>query len=246
MVNEEIVSALRNAIQHGESLQSAVKIMIDSGYNVGEVQEASRFVGTGTLNLQPTPEEHLIMPEQKKTITSKIKFWQKDPKVNQGFQQQPMPQLQKPAQPLQQYQQKPQIIQQPQKYSQQPVQKYPQQTQQITTEQIKQSFYQPFQQYPMPVQHQVQKPQQIQQSTPQVRPPMQQYAQAPRPAPTLASRPVPQPGLRPGELSRDLEKIKPAKPSYTKEIILFIILLILLGVLVATIFFRDTILSWFA
>ena len=80
MPNEEILSALKNAIDHGESLESAVQIMIDSGYNSEEVQEASKFIG-GTLSMQElSPEEQLTMPEEKKTFTSKFKFWAKDKK----------------------------------------------------------------------------------------------------------------------------------------------------------------------
>ena len=44
MVNEEIVTALRNAIDRGETLESAANILIISGYNDKEVIEASQFV----------------------------------------------------------------------------------------------------------------------------------------------------------------------------------------------------------
>ena len=50
MVNEDIVTALRNAVNNGESLDSAVQIMINSGYDQREVYEASQFVGGGVIN----------------------------------------------------------------------------------------------------------------------------------------------------------------------------------------------------
>ena len=50
MVNEDIVTALRNAINNGESLDSAVQIMINSGYNSKEVYEASQLVGSGVIS----------------------------------------------------------------------------------------------------------------------------------------------------------------------------------------------------
>jgi len=217
MPNEEIVSALRNAIDHGETLQSAVQLMINSGYNLEEVQEASRFIGSGTLSMQEIkPEEQLTMPEEK---SSKFKFWAKNEPENKIIQQ--------PKQQFQpQFQQKP--IQSIQKPVQPPVQQLPQYSQQVTQEQIKQSFQQPFKQYP-------QIPRPAQQYPPQQYP---QVMQAPRPTPQLIPRP--------GELSREIQKIQPAKQSYLKEIILLIILLILIGILAATIFFKDKILGWFA
>jgi len=78
MPNQEIITGLKNAVEHGEDLQTAMKIMINSGYNRQEVQEASRFVSTGTLNMhKPKPEEQLTMPEKKKSFFSKLLFWRK-------------------------------------------------------------------------------------------------------------------------------------------------------------------------
>ena len=238
MPNEEIFSALKNAIDHGESLESAVQIMIDSGYNSEEVQEASKFIG-GTLSMQEvSPEEQLTMPEEKKTFTSKFKFWGKDKKQDQTPQiiqtQQPQTQQKPMQQPIQQL---PQLIQQP---MQQPIQQLPQYSQQITQTQIKQSFQHPMQQYPQSFQQ----PQTFQQ-------PIKQYPQYPQqpiqqPIIRQAPRPISQLIPRQGELSREIQKIKPAKQGYMKEIILLIILLVLIGVLVATILFKDTILGWFA
>lgn len=50
MVNEDIVTALRNAINNGESLDSAVQVMINSGYDSKEVYEASQLVGGGVIS----------------------------------------------------------------------------------------------------------------------------------------------------------------------------------------------------
>jgi len=238
MPNEEMLSALKNAIDHGESLQSAVQIMINSGYNSEEVQEASRFIG-GTLSMQEImPEEQLTMPEEK---PSKFKFWAKDKKQDQTSQtmqtQQPRQQTSQFKQPIQQYPQKMQSIQQP-------VQQLPQYSQQITQAQIKQSFQHPMQQYPQSFQQPQKFQQPVQQYPQQISQPAQQYPQQqiPRQAPKSTLQLTP----RQGELSREIQKIKPAKQGYMKEIILLIILLILIGVLAATIFFKDKILAWFS
>ena len=64
MVNEGIVTALKNAVERGESLESASDIMIISGFSQEEVREASGFVGfvpVQKLNFQ----EQFVMPEQK-------------------------------------------------------------------------------------------------------------------------------------------------------------------------------------
>jgi hypothetical protein len=78
MPNQEILTGLKNAVDHGENLQTAMQIMINSGYNPQEVQEASRLIGSGALHTQkPKPEEQLTMPEKKKSFFSKLLFWKK-------------------------------------------------------------------------------------------------------------------------------------------------------------------------
>lgn len=67
MVNQEILTALRNAVEHGETLDNAMKVMINSGYNPKEVQEVSQYVGRGIIReLETKPDEELTMPEEKK------------------------------------------------------------------------------------------------------------------------------------------------------------------------------------
>ena len=65
MVNEDILTALKNAIEHGESLQSATAVLINSGYNPREVQEASIYLGNGVINQEPKLYEQLTMPATK-------------------------------------------------------------------------------------------------------------------------------------------------------------------------------------
>lgn len=121
MVNEEIITGLRNAVEHGENLYDAMQIMMNSGYPPQEVQEASRYVSGGTLHMQqPTPEEHLTMPDQKSRLL-RMAFWKNQqtsqPKITQQstIQQNQVQQIQKP---MQQPIQKPQPIQQIQQNSQ--------------------------------------------------------------------------------------------------------------------------------
>tara|TARA_Y100000310_G_scaffold344282_1_gene456202 strand:- start:624 stop:1223 length:600 start_codon:yes stop_codon:yes gene_type:complete len=74
MPNEDIITSLKNAISHGDSLESAKQIMVNSGYNPREVEEASKFVGAGVIKThQPKPEEQLAMPTQKKGLFGFLK-----------------------------------------------------------------------------------------------------------------------------------------------------------------------------
>jgi ATP-dependent Zn protease len=66
MPNEEILTSLKNAIERGETLEKAVMILINSGYNPQEVKETSNYLGEGAIKMvEIKPEEHLTMPEQK-------------------------------------------------------------------------------------------------------------------------------------------------------------------------------------
>jgi neutral trehalase len=53
MVREEIVAALKNAIDRGENLQKAMQSIISAGYDPREVQEAARYTNNSILNLLP-------------------------------------------------------------------------------------------------------------------------------------------------------------------------------------------------
>jgi hypothetical protein len=111
MPNEDIITALRNAVDHGDSLDSAKQVMINSGYNPKEVEEASHFLGSGVISTQQQkPQEALTMPTQKKPIKSmmsKLKFWGKKKVSNaqavptQPTQQVPQTSVQQPT-PIQQ------------------------------------------------------------------------------------------------------------------------------------------------
>ena len=71
-MNEDIITALNNSIQRGENLTKAINILINSGYNPKDVEEASKYIGGGiTQTLQVKPDEHLTMPEKKGFFTKK-------------------------------------------------------------------------------------------------------------------------------------------------------------------------------
>lgn len=66
MVNEDIVTGLKNAVARGESLQNAIQILINSGYNPVEVNEASRYIQGGVISdLEPKKDEYLMMIQNK-------------------------------------------------------------------------------------------------------------------------------------------------------------------------------------
>src|SRR3989344_1722944 len=66
MVNEDIVTSLRNAVDRGESLETAMRVLINSGYPVNEVQDGSKFVGF--VPMSPNNKNLLIMPEEKNIL----------------------------------------------------------------------------------------------------------------------------------------------------------------------------------
>ncbi|MBD3252749.1 hypothetical protein GF386_03400 [Candidatus Pacearchaeota archaeon] len=168
MVNNDIVTALKNAIDRGESLENAKKIMINSGYSQKDIEEASAFVGGGATAMQEIkPDEHLAMPEHKPIVSF------------QG---------QTPQQPPQQ---------------------------------------------PQPTQQQTQSPQPLH---PGATPPGTTI-----PTETTKVKTSPSPRLEP-----QLKKIKPKEKGKLKEIILLLVLLLLIGVLFATIWFREKILDFFS
>jgi len=106
MVNEDIVTALQNAINHNEPLASAVQILINSGYPPNEVKEASRYIGQGALEpsqLQVRPEEQLTMPEEKGFFSKISRKFKRKPKTPKP--QTPLTTQQLTGQPLQQPQQ---------------------------------------------------------------------------------------------------------------------------------------------
>lgn len=115
MSTDEIITGLKNAIAHKESLEQAMQIMINSGYNAKEVQEASKFIGEGVLSMEePRPDEQLVMPEQKKGFFSQLKFWEKQSseQPQKTTQTQQVPQKQLTTKQIEKIQQQTQHIQQ--------------------------------------------------------------------------------------------------------------------------------------
>lgn len=73
MVNEDILTSLKNAIEHGEPLDYAKKVLINSGYNPREVEEASIFIGRGvSFNLQERPDDINIQKIPSKSFFSRF------------------------------------------------------------------------------------------------------------------------------------------------------------------------------
>lgn len=193
MVGDDIITALKNAIDRGDTLENAIAMAINSGYNQKDVEEASRFVGSvPSYNFQPKPFEELTMPAQKNILGSPKKI--DIPFIKQG---EPPP-IVPPAQKT------PVII---------------------------------------PTSRPIQ-PRSIQQTSPQIQQirPMQQsqpVMQSQPQAPIVQKQESRQ--LQP--ISKEISRIKTGK-SYTKEIILLIALLFLLGVLITTFVFKEKILTF--
>ncbi len=63
-MQSEILAGLKNAMEHGSSIESAIQSFISAGYNPQEVMEAAKYISTGVSNLIYAPEENSI-PENK-------------------------------------------------------------------------------------------------------------------------------------------------------------------------------------
>jgi len=226
MVNEDIVTVLRNAVNHGEPLQRAMQVLTNSGYDPQQIQEASRYVRGGTMpTLEPKSNEQLIMAQNKRLLGKK-QIPQTDPQIQQAQnQQQQRLQSQQSLQNAMS-QQPPQTQQppssQPLQPPQQPIPSQPPQTQQIRPT----NKLDVYGQKPM-VSHELQEltqPMQSKSPTTNIKPSTNQ--------------------IQKKEIQSPKQNIKLKKKSHKKEIILLVILIFLIGILASTVFFRKNILSF--
>jgi hypothetical protein len=197
MTKEDIYTSLRNAVDRGESIESAVRTAINSGYNSKDVNETARYLQRGALyGTQANPEEELTMPNQKKMF---FKPGKNPPLPLKKQESSPLlknqsPMLEPPAAPR-------------------PLNKMQNFNQPKTLSNPNNSL--------MRDSH-LNSPSSISQKE-KVNPRMQNTF----------------------SLKNDLDKTS-HKPGWTKEIMLLIILLFLVGLLVVTIIFREKILSFFS
>ena len=205
MVNEDILTGLKNAIDHGDSVESAVSTAISSGYNPKEVEEAAQFIGQGTMPyLQTRPEEHLVMPNKKSFLppAAKPNPIPTSPQINTSSKPQQIPGSSNlPLIPM---------ASKPQPMPTSPLVNSPNEDNQMN---------------------------QMNQIKREISPYQNTYS-----APITLNNNFESTKT----LSQEIKQMSPKKPSYIKEIILGIILLILLGVLGATILLKDVLLEFFS
>lgn len=216
MVNEDIITALKNAVEHGESLESAIAVAINSGYNPREVQEAARFIGQGAINMENMSKDEILTMPNKKGFFSKV-FGSKKPES------QPLP-APKPLQPL-----KPAPMKPPQQSLKSLYQAQPPQP----PLQSRQSFQQPAS-IPRPAQQYYQA-----QAIPIRRLSSQEPQQSKQQIKLDIETDYPAKPLT-------IQLSTPQKKSYIKEIILFVLLLILVVILVITIRYRNEVIRFFS
>ena len=214
MVNEDIVTVLRNAVNHGEPLQRAMQVLTNSGYDPQQIQEASRYVRGGTMpTLEPKSNEQLIMAQNKRLLGKK-QIPQTDPQIQQAQNQQ--------QQRLQSQQSLQNAMSQQPPQTQQPPSSQPPQTQQIRPT----NKLDVYGQKPM-VSHELQEltqPMQSKSPTTNIKPSTNQ--------------------IQKKEIQSPKQNIKLKKKSHKKEIILLVILIFLIVILASTVFFRESILSF--
>ena len=214
MVNEDIVTVLRNAVNHGEPLQRAMQVLTNSGYDPQQIQEASRYVRGGTMpTLEPKSNEQLIMAQNKRLLGKK-QIPQTDPQIQQAQNQQ--------QQRLQSQQSLQNAMSQQPPQTQQPPSSQPPQTRQIRPT----NKLDVYGQKPM-VSHELQEltqPMQSKSPTTNIKPSTNQ--------------------IQKKKIQSPKQNIKLKKKSHKKEIILLVILIFLIVILASTVFFRESILSF--
>jgi len=245
MVNEDILTSLKNAIEKGETLESAMQTLIVSGYNAREVQDTANYIGTGVVHIEKFSQDRMLtMPSQKKGL---LDMFAKKPRPGnkQTTQQQPqqLPLL------------KPQNSQVPQsQLSQSNTNRMQTQSQDMSISSIPlpDGNFQPLinsqTTKPIPMQKPPQTlPQQlIKPSLPQNQQPPQQVQKPLQPLPMqLPLQPIPQQYSQPYPYPSQSHKM-PQKQSYVKEVILLIMLLILAGILIITFRYRSEIIAFFS
>ncbi|MFA5992119.1 MAG: hypothetical protein WC796_00250 [Candidatus Pacearchaeota archaeon] len=83
MVRYDIITAIRNAVERGESIEKARQVLINSGYNVNDVNEAVNYLTGGASNElqnatyqnQPTQPQQTQQPQianQPKVVSQSI------------------------------------------------------------------------------------------------------------------------------------------------------------------------------
>ena len=203
MVNKEIFKALKNAIDRGDSLEEAIQIAVNSGYDMREVREAASAFSKNGINIQQNPSEELAMPSPRRFFSRVAKSGIREPPPvpkRQIFEIQPP--TQKEQIQLQQRREQPAQTQQ-----------FPQ-----VREQLQQRREQPSQTQQFP---------QVRESPKQMKPL------------TLHSQNTKTPSF-------NQDKPKSKEKGWFKEILLLVILLFLIGFLVLTILFKDSILTFFS
>jgi len=63
MVRKDLVAGLKNAVERGENLEQAKHSFISAGYSMEEVEEASRFVYSGSV-LALTPKKEKLSQQK--------------------------------------------------------------------------------------------------------------------------------------------------------------------------------------
>ncbi|MBS3078999.1 MAG: hypothetical protein A2206_02915 [Candidatus Magasanikbacteria bacterium RIFOXYA1_FULL_40_8] len=269
MVIEEIVTSLKNAVAHGDSLETAIQLAINSGYNPKDVKEASQFVsGSAVSFLQPRHDEQFAMPAQKRFFTGNPVGIPKpniqrpgirpfsaqalqQPQQMQSNQMQPVPSSQ-----FSKNQQIPPNTNQQQQNQNKPTQQTQQQNnlaQQTQQTQQQNNILQLTQPYSQSQQLQTNQPSQpITNQITNIRQDSQAIKQNISDGSVYANEnssynnPFTSSSQSSSQsLSRELDNIKPTKEGHMKEILLLLVLIILIGLLILSFVFKNQILDFF-
>ena len=105
-MSDEIRGGLKNAMERGASLESAIQSFINAGYNADDVTNAARSLSQGVMTMLNNPNtEKLPIIMQQKQPQQTQRTQQLSTQVTQPTQQT----MQQPAQQIQQIQQLPKL-----------------------------------------------------------------------------------------------------------------------------------------
>jgi len=239
MVNEDIITALNNSLERGESLDDAMQILINTGYNPNEINEASNFFKKGVISIQEAKEdEKLIMPNSRRfslrlfNKKKSLKKKQNEIIKNKVLNKKSKKSLEEIRRIKQEVSKGNQIIEKPapQEFIQNSIQES---IQRSTSEPIQRSTSEP-------IQRSASEP--VKESFERNNLDADNFFEPPKNFPMISA-----PRLKEDSesFSQQISKVKKTKKSHRKEIILLIILLFLISIFVTTMIFKYKVLNLF-
>jgi hypothetical protein len=99
MVRQDIVAALRNALERGEDIGLARQSLINAGYSITEVQQAESYLTGGIVKIQESPQEYSPPSQPSQDLEQNDENYNPQQNIPEDYSQQ-KPQPSRPKNPL--------------------------------------------------------------------------------------------------------------------------------------------------